>query len=54
MCVSVVIDYADATFFANIFAKTKMFAKPFLPVHIGPRSNLLSKKKVKNLVTLFL
>ena len=24
------------TFFANIFAKTKNFAKPFLPVHMGP------------------
>ena len=31
-------------FFANIFAKTKTFAKPFLPVHMGPRWNLLSKK----------
>ena len=40
---------------SNIFAKTKKFAKPFLPVHMGPRSNLLSKKKmVKNLVTLSL
>ena len=28
---------------SNIFAKTKMFAKLFLPVHIGPRSNILSK-----------
>ena len=25
------------TFFSNIFAKTKNFAKPFWPVHIGPR-----------------
>ena len=24
--------------------KTKKFAKPFLPVHFGPRSNLLSQK----------
>ena len=38
MCVSVVIDYDD-TFFVNIFAKTKKFAKPFSPIHMGPRSN---------------
>ena len=44
MGVGVVVDYAD-TFFGNIFSKTKKFAKPFLPVHMGPRSNLLSKKK---------
>ena len=25
------------TFFANIIAKTKIFAKLFLPVHMGPR-----------------
>ena len=36
-CVSVVNDYA----------KTKKFAKPFLPVHMGLRSNLLSQKNVK-------
>ena len=42
-------------FFASILAKTKkMFAKPFLSVHMGPRSNLLSKKMVNNLVTLSL
>ena len=35
------------TFFANIFAKTKKFAKLSLPVHMGPRSNLLGKTKVK-------
>ena len=29
---------------SNIFAKTKKFAKPFLHVHLGPRSNLLSKQ----------
>ena len=34
-------------FFANIFAKMKKFAKPFLPVHPGPRSKLLSKKGSK-------
>ena len=28
----------------NIFAKTKKFSKLFLPVYIGPRSNMLSKK----------
>ena len=42
------------TFFGNIFAKTKKFAKPFTSVHMGPRSNFLSKKMVKNLVTLSL
>ena len=26
------------TFFANIFAKTKHFLKPFLPAHMGPSS----------------
>ena len=26
-------------------AKTKKFAKPFMPVHVGPRTNLLSKKQ---------
>ena len=30
------------------------FAKSSLPVHMGPRKNLLSKKSVKNLVTLSL
>ena len=30
---------------SNIFAKTKKFAKPFLPNHMGPRPNVLSKKK---------
>ena len=29
---------------SNIFAKTKKFAKPFLPVRLGPRSNLLRSK----------
>ena len=39
----------------NIFAKTKKVAKPFLPVRMWPRSNLLSKEKmVENLVTLSL
>ena len=27
----------------NIFPKTKKFAKPFVPVHLGPRWNILSK-----------
>ena len=30
---------------SNISAKSKNFAKPFLPDHMGPRSNLLSPKK---------
>ena len=39
----------------NIFAKSKKVAKPFLPVHMWPRSNLFSKEKmVENLVTLSL
>ena len=29
----------------NIFAKTIKFMNLFLPVHMGPRSNLLSQKK---------
>ena len=40
--VRVVIDNADTR--SNIFAKTKKFAKPFSPVHMGPMSNLFSKK----------
>ena len=31
----------------NIFAKAKKVTKPFLPVCIGPRSNLLSKIKCR-------
>ena len=34
---------------SNIIAKTKKFAKPFLSVHMGPKSNLLSKRYAKNL-----
>ena len=45
--VSAVNDYADTRFFANFFSKTKSFTKPFLPVHMGPRSNLLSQKNVQ-------
>ena len=33
---------------SNIFTKTKKFAKWFLPVHMRPRSNLLSKKVRKS------
>ena len=29
---------------SNVFAKTNKFAKPILPVHMGPMSNLLSNK----------
>ena len=39
----------------NIFEKTKKFAKPFSPVHMGLRSNLLSNKngrKSRETVTL--
>ena len=39
--VRVVNKYAD-TRFLNL-AKTKRFVKPFLPVHMGPMSDLLSK-----------
>ena len=51
-------DYADSdTGFLNFAIKylpeNKKFAKPFLPVYMGPRWNLFSQKKVKNLVTLF-
>ena len=33
------------TFFANVFTKMKKSEKPFLPVHMGPRSDLSSKQK---------
>ena len=33
------------TLLSNIFTQTKKFAKPFLPVNMGPRQNLLSKEK---------
>ena len=42
-----IVDYADTRFCtlkSNIFAKTKKFAKPFLPIHLGPRQSLLNKK----------
>ena len=40
---------------SNIFAKTIKFVKLFLPVHMGPMSNLLSKTiMIENLVTLSL
>ena len=33
---------------SNISAKTKNFAKPFLPVQLGLRSNILSQKGQKS------
>ena len=45
--IRVVVDYGTPDFRSlrpNIFAKTKNFAKPFLTVHMGSRSNLLSQK----------
>ena len=42
------------TFRWNISANTKNFSKPFSPVRMGPRSNLLGNKMVENLVTLYL
>ena len=44
---SVVNDHADTRFFAKIFAKTKTFAKPFLPVHMGPWWSFLIYKKCR-------
>ena len=41
--VRVVVDYADTqicTLRSNIFAKSKNFAEPFLPVHMEPWSPL--------------
>ena len=32
-------------YFANIFAKTKKVAKPFLPVYMGPRWSFFEEKK---------
>ena len=45
--VCVVVDYADTGF--SIIAigylrENENFVKPFLPVHMGPRSNCLSQK----------
>ena len=34
----------DTRFSGISSQKRKIFAKPFLPVHMGPRSNLLRKK----------
>ena len=48
--------YADtgfSNFAIEYLPENKKFAKPFLPVYMGPRSNLFRQKKVKNLVTLF-
>ena len=46
--VCIVVNYIRGhTLSENIFAKMKKFAKPFLSVHMGPRSNLLSKKSQK-------
>ena len=48
--VRVVVDDADTRFsnFAiEYLRKNKKVAKPFLPVHMGPRSNLLSQKNGK-------
>ena len=51
LCVCTVVEYADmriSNFAIEYLCKTKMFAKPFWPVPMGPRSNLLSKKNGKN------
>ena len=47
--VRVVNDYAGPTFFANIFVKTKNFAKPFLHVFIGSRWSFFLSKKVSKI-----
>ena len=57
MSVRFVFDYVDMRF--SVFAieylrKNEKVSKTVLPVYMGPRSNLLIKKMVKNLVTLFL
>ena len=57
MCVRVVVDFADTQFSNVAFTflhENEIFAKLFLPVHMGPRSNLVGKKIVENLVTLSL
>ena len=51
--VGVIVNYADTrflTFAIEYLRENKFFlAKPFLPIHLGPRSNLLSRKKmIKN------
>ena len=48
----IVNDYTRTHVFREYLTKTKKFAKPFLSVHMGQRSNLLSKKIVNNFVTL--
>ena len=43
--VCVVVDNAGTRFsYFAIFAKIEKFAKPFLPVHVGLRSNIFIKK----------
>ena len=57
MSVRFVFDYVDMRF--SVFAieylrKNEKVSKTVLPVYMRPRSYLLIKKMVKNLVTLFL
>ena len=40
--------YLKKDFQSNFFAKTKKFAKPFSPVHMASKSNLLSKNDRKS------
>ena len=52
-----VVDYPDRRFSKltmEHLRENEKFAKPFLPVHMGPKLYLLSKKMVENLVTLSL
>ena len=43
-----------SNFAIEYLAKTKQFSKPFSPVHLDPRSKLVSKKNSQNLVALSL
>ena len=44
-CVRLVVDYADKRFLLIYSQKGNFFAKPLLPVHMGPRVFFMKKDK---------
>ena len=44
-CVRLVVDYADKRFLLIYSQKGNFFAKPLLPVHMGPRFFFIKKDK---------
>ena len=44
-CVRLVVDYADKRFLLIYSQKGNFFAKPLLPVHLGPRVFFIKKDK---------